>query len=362
MTPDSFFKINPNIQPGALSSVDRDSRRVHPSSLEKQGKDFKKILSRRERKEEDEDTSSKKTSIEDEILKEAGEEKMAVDRRKQPKKEFLDPDFNQTPTLAKESKVAPKIGKEKPIAPSEEPWSSPAIEANKDEDLKTAFKKSLDADKGMKSPAELFGQLAQEKTSFLKKLNLDEEIKNSLPQVDDLEISGSSKKGLSLIPEKSIDQDLASVNLFVLALGPKDQLIYADKIKLSAQDIPPDILKLCEEITNNMNSDMTKTTLVLKNAGLFNGVEVTVTSFKTAHGEINIQFANLTQQAKDVLDINLDSLKQALDQKGYTVHMIATTTIKDEPIIADSGRKTRDEKDESQGQKKEQDNNEEENG
>lgn len=81
----------------------------------------------------------------------------------------------------------------------------------------------------------------------------------------------------------------------------------------------------------------TETTVLLKHPPLFAGANLVVTSFDTARGEFNISFENLTQAAKYVLDMqaNRDSLKLALEQKGYAVHIVTTTTtpIERAPVV-----------------------------
>lgn len=73
------------------------------------------------------------------------------------------------------------------------------------------------------------------------------------------------------------------------------------------------------------------TTIVLKNPPMFDGVKVTLSSFESASGQYNVTFENLTQMAKNVLDLqaNQNVLKQALENKGVVIQMFTTTTSND---------------------------------
>ena len=97
---------------------------------------------------------------------------------------------------------------------------------------------------------------------------------------------------------------------------------------LTAQQLHDLVNSLVDHLSSVTTAKQTDTTITIQNLPLFNGAVVTIHSYPTARGEINITFENLTQQGKNILDMvdNRAALKQALDQKGYTVHMITTTT------------------------------------
>lgn len=81
----------------------------------------------------------------------------------------------------------------------------------------------------------------------------------------------------------------------------------------------------------------TETVVVLRDVDkMFQGAKVVVSSFDTAKKEFNISFENLTQQAKNLLDLpeNRESLLQALAQKGdWVIHQVVTTTLDNRPYI-----------------------------
>lgn len=80
----------------------------------------------------------------------------------------------------------------------------------------------------------------------------------------------------------------------------------------------------------------TETVVVLKDIKMFEGAKVIVTSFDSAKHEFNISFENLSQQAKNLLDLpqNREALMQALAQKGeWVVHQVITTTLDNRPYV-----------------------------
>lgn len=72
----------------------------------------------------------------------------------------------------------------------------------------------------------------------------------------------------------------------------------------------------------------TETVLMLKHPPELMGSELVLTAFSQAKGEFNIAIHNLTQAAQLFLEQNNIrlGLKQALEEHGYTVHIITTTT------------------------------------
>jgi len=75
-----------------------------------------------------------------------------------------------------------------------------------------------------------------------------------------------------------------------------------------------------------------ETIITLKHSPLFAGAEIKVTSFDTAHGEYNITFSNLTQEAKHLIDQQTaqESLLKYLQERGHVVHILVATTNKED--------------------------------
>lgn len=86
--------------------------------------------------------------------------------------------------------------------------------------------------------------------------------------------------------------------------------------------------RIVDEINIVKLDGRTDTTIQLKNVGIFTDAQVTITEFDTAKKEFNIRFENLTQQAHEILSMNVnrESLRSALEQKGYNVHIITANT------------------------------------
>jgi len=91
--------------------------------------------------------------------------------------------------------------------------------------------------------------------------------------------------------------------------------------------------EIVDQIINKLytldTSGKTDTLITLKHPPLFAGTNIVITSFKTAKGEFNITFENLNQEAQKLLDRieSQNTLKSALAEKGYTVHIITTTSL-----------------------------------
>ncbi|MBS4168169.1 hypothetical protein [Parachlamydia sp. AcF125] len=85
----------------------------------------------------------------------------------------------------------------------------------------------------------------------------------------------------------------------------------------------------------------TETAITLSGIGkMFDGARVVISSFDNAKNEFNITFENLTQQAKNLLDLpkNQEALMHALAQRGeWIVHQVTTTTISEHrPYLGDT--------------------------
>lgn len=111
------------------------------------------------------------------------------------------------------------------------------------------------------------------------------------------------------------------------------------------------INKLVEQANQMQYEGKTDTTITLKHPPILAGVNLVVTSYDHAKGEFNISFENLTQAAKTMLDLqaNQSQLIADLQHKGYTVHILTTTTLTERLVVdspAESGKK-----EDSKGQK-----------
>lgn len=159
--------------------------------------------------------------------------------------------------------------------------------------------------------------------------------------------------------------DLSYINPMQAAQQP----ISAEDIKSKDKpaSIPSHIQEIIDQIVHKiytLNVDgRTETTVTLKHPPMFAGAHVVLTTYDTAKGEFNIAFENLTPEAKRLLDMqeNQKSLKLALEEKGYAMHIMTTTTAVETaaPVYLEEERFTRKDEREEQG-KKQQQNQEEE--
>lgn len=87
----------------------------------------------------------------------------------------------------------------------------------------------------------------------------------------------------------------------------------------------------------------TETVVMLKHPPELAGAELSLTSFNHAKGEFNIGIHNLTQAAQLFLEQNniRMGLKQALEEHGYTVHIITMTPEPIKTVAMESTESTR---------------------
>jgi hypothetical protein len=144
--------------------------------------------------------------------------------------------------------------------------------------------------------------------------------------------------------------DIAGVTSFTAAMkaaSASASMTEAVKPNKNVQDI-------INQIVDNMNvskaGDITNTTFRLKNIPMFENVDVTLTAYKMAPREFNLTISNLTQLAKNMLDMNLNPLLQGLEQKNIVLHMVTTTTVEipNTAQTAESENQKRDQQDQQQ--------------
>ena len=112
--------------------------------------------------------------------------------------------------------------------------------------------------------------------------------------------------------------------------------VRTEKLAVNAANMQELINQMVEKAQEMTVGGKTETTVTLNDkAGVFSGTNIVLTSYETAKNEFNVSFENLKNEAKALLDmrINQDSLKQTMLDKGFTVHIITTTTQIEKPII-----------------------------
>lgn len=116
--------------------------------------------------------------------------------------------------------------------------------------------------------------------------------------------------------------------------------VKAEKPVLPASNIQEIINQMVSQVTEIKDTGRTETIVTLKHPPLFAGANIVVTAFDSAKGEFNITFENLTQAAKNILDMqsNKDSLLLALQEKGYNVHILTATTLSENRPVVEEGQ------------------------
>lgn len=166
-----------------------------------------------------------------------------------------------------------------------------------------------------------------------------------------------SKKGR--VPSQFMQErtDLSFVNPLTTTMDNKEIHANVGKVEV-VTGINSDLQHLVEKIMDKMvvmqTSGQTDTFISLgkdPQAGIFQGANIILSEFNTANGELNIRFENLTNAAHQllVLQENQDSLRLALEQKGFVAHIITATTQTETPtFVAESANPQRNREDNPQ--------------
>lgn len=117
----------------------------------------------------------------------------------------------------------------------------------------------------------------------------------------------------------------------------------------------PDLQAITEQMASAMMSlkasDRTEITVILKHPPSLAGAELMVVEHKTAPGQFNVKFSNLNPDGRSLLDNphSHDSLRLAMQMKGYAVHMIETRSEGETPMIAEDPRAQKERGEEDAG-------------
>ncbi len=128
-----------------------------------------------------------------------------------------------------------------------------------------------------------------------------------------------------------------------------------EKSALPAQQMQILVEKLVEEMQVLTQGATTQTTLTLKEPPLLAGSTITLTTTEHASKEFNLSFANLSPEGQRLLDMHLkgQSLQNTLADRGFAVHIITTTTEKENiPTAQQPSQQQREDREEDQQQKK----------
>lgn len=323
------FKITPD-QGKDDTSTNRTSS-SKPSGAPRSDKDFKRILSEKDKEQDEDDKESKNAKFSTALDGKTIEyEEIAYAQENIKKKQ---------PSLFDLSKG--KINKNANDKTNDIAENDVAEMASSDE-------------LPMESPNSIFKNLAlKEKAGQSKKG--EEKLERSTRKMGDFE----AEEGKISSRFSQETTDLSYVNPLALNTAPiADIGQKLDKVnpsyKMTTQQLVDAIVKAISTVETQGKTD---TVVTLKQPPMFAGTNVVLTSYETAKGEFNIRFENLTAQAQTFMDMqqNQESLRFALQQKGYAVHIIvATTQIESPQIAANPQQPSRDGSSQEQPQQQQQ--------
>jgi hypothetical protein len=171
------------------------------------------------------------------------------------------------------------------------------------------------------------------KASLKEKVTDKEDSEHPLSAFKDVQGKDKKEKGFS-----QFTQDQSDLSY----LSPQQGSLEGAAAAQAADVKPASRASYIQDIVNQMVAKLqtartegkTDTIITLKQPPMFDGANLIVTSFDSAKKEFNIAFENLSPQAKQMLDLqqNRNDLKLALEEKGYGVHIIVTTTEVEHPV------------------------------
>lgn len=166
----------------------------------------------------------------------------------------------------------------------------------------------------------------------------DEQSKQQVDTIDEEELAikktrssttvdRSERIHSEFVPEH---RDLSYVNPLAAAAPIAATILNSNSIKSTTplapvQNIQEIIDRIAKEVSALEMNGKSETVVTLKGP-LFDQSRLILTQFDSAKGQFNITIDNLTQAAKNVLDMNQNTLIENLSKKGYMVHIVTTTT------------------------------------
>lgn len=180
------------------------------------------------------------------------------------------------------------------------------------------------------SPAELFSKKITTKEPKKIEVHIEQTSSTDQPVNVSQPVKVEEKKDKINSRFATEQPDLSYVNPLALNTHPVQSTNFnTEKPILPSINIQEIINQLVDKVVQMETGGHTDTVVTLKRPPILAGADLVVTGFDTAKGEFNITFQKLSQAAKTLLDMhaNQQSLLLALEQKGYAVHIITTTTL-----------------------------------
>lgn len=238
------------------------------------------------------------------------------------------------------------IALQESVLVSKAPPSS-IFDFSKNPDEETPTKTLIPTEEVSESPSKLFSRLSSPKPDFQEELSKKGRIPSQFVQ-EQSDLSyvdlNTSPIPANVQPQYQPTEASFAPVLETAANSVKTPVTQQQRIQ-SIQALVNQIVESIDQI-RRPSEGITETAITLKNMPLFEGSKLYVTSFDQATKEFNIRFENLTPAAKDLLDMKQyqESLRLSLQERGYTIHIVTTTTyIETAPIaVAEQDRLKRD--------------------
>ena len=179
--------------------------------------------------------------------------------------------------------------------------------------------------------------------------------KSTLGRTSKKEKSGKSE-GARGDKSEARGEIAGGVNASIQSAGFQTEKAQESKEATQSATIKELATQIVDRIQVMRKDNETLTTITLKQPPVLAGATITLTASDNAKREFNISFANLSPDAKLLLDrkLNEDSLTQTLERKGIIVHVLTTSTQPESAIVVDAGQASRDRQDQQQQQQEQQ--------
>lgn len=299
-------KVNRKIEP---------SEEKHKDSHKNKQDDFEQLLEKKGKK------SSGKPSVAENFAPSIFDLASSSGKGLKKKKSLFSEAVNKLATSAKEEEEVPQKNEKK------ENVDLPKIKGVDQALLKTSSKiseKKLPEDKPLETekPEQAKAEPTPVKTPKEEKVSFKEkEVEVSkTPEREDTPpskkiVRSESKEAPPLLPpDKKMEE---TTHATPLEKGEKKSGLPKEIVRL--------VEKMIAKLTTTEKGKDFKTTFVVKSEGAFNGAKITLQHARSAEKEFNIEFRDLGEKARALLDAegNKESLKLALSEKGYTIHLIS---------------------------------------
>jgi hypothetical protein len=301
----------------------------------KSTKDFKQVLGK-------ESKGGKETKDLDKMAK-----------KKTPAKAFVDPDEEQDPAITEVEMTRP--AKEEEEDASQIAGLSLFDLSKKSSEKETTVSTGPAKVANIESPSDLFKRMSS-KSARKEQIAEAPKFINQKNQAEKGKLQNFTSRYAQEQADLSYANPLGGLQPAQMITPPAP----SEKIE-SPKILDRNLQLLIEQIVKHMytveTQGKTDTVMTLQYPPLFKGATITVTSYDTAKGQFNISFENLTQAAQKILDMseNRKSLVSSLEQKGYNVQIITTTTIQiQNPIVAEANSREDQQNQENDQQKREQ--------